>query len=222
MVIDARKLNEANTSNTFSFLNYNNILDQSTNAQYISTFNLAPCFYPKNDQIEDQDNITQHANTLEEHANKFRELAKELTNAGLTLDIDKCKFLIKNEIYKTEITETKNIKTNLPVNNTQLKENLNFKISRNLTIKNKEIVHLDPSVDDENYDSPPSEDEDELTRLTTKKRPKETSNYNTTTKGLCKRPRTPKPPQAGPPRPQISSPQPQAVLPRPRIGSPQP
>ena len=70
----------------------------------------------------DQDNITLHANTLGEHANKFREFAKELTNAGLTLDIDKCKFLIKNELYKTEITETKNIKINLPVNNTQRKK----------------------------------------------------------------------------------------------------
>ena len=72
----------------------------------------------------DQDNITLHVNTLEEHANKFRELAKELTNARLTLDIDKCKFLIKNDVYKTEITETNNIKINFSVNNTQLKENL--------------------------------------------------------------------------------------------------
>ena len=201
MVIDARKLNEANTSNTFSFLNYNNILEQSSNAQYILTFNLAPCFYHKNDQIVDQANISLHADTLEEHVNKFCELAKELTNAGLMLDIDKCEFLIKNESYKTEITETKNSKINLPVNNTKLKGNLNLKISRNLTIKNKEIAHLDSSVDDETYDSPPSEGEDELTRLTTKKRPKETSSDNTTTKGLRKRPRTPKPPQIGPPRP---------------------
>ena len=131
MVIGTQIQNTANISKKFSLINYENILDQSSYAQHIYTFNLAPCFYPKDNQNVDRDNIKLYANRLEEHVNKFRELAKELMNAGLTLDTDTCKFLIKNELYKREIIKIENIRMRSLENNTQWNEKFCFKISKN-------------------------------------------------------------------------------------------